>query len=185
MKFGRNKTTIFLLATTGVFPAPALGNKNLLRSTMIADDVEGTDRRLGGKVIGRVNVAGNDSGACVFQGLPKDCDENFSLSARMYADGSVKGQFQDSFGDGTEVHAEIDCINFVGGDAAIVSGFFKSSSSPSFAIGSPFVTALQEGDPDFFSFLYNGIVGFDCNDYVIANFDLFEHIGGQVTVQAP
>ena len=48
-----------------------------------------------------LSVAGSDNGICDYFNLPLDCSANFSLSARTFADGSVKGQLTDDSGDGS------------------------------------------------------------------------------------
>ena len=52
-------------------------------------------------VVNHVSVGGAD--VCEALGLPTGCDANFSLTATMKADGSVKGQWQDTFAGGGEV----------------------------------------------------------------------------------
>ena len=71
-------------------------------------------------VIHRVSVGGAD--ICEALGLPTGCDANFSLVAIQKADGTVSGQWQDTFSQGNGgVHVAIDCL-FVDGNEAWVSG---------------------------------------------------------------
>ncbi|MGI0015247.1 MAG: hypothetical protein ACREBU_17670, partial [Nitrososphaera sp.] len=49
-------------------------------------------------VVHHVSVGSPD--ACEAFGLPPGCDANFSLVANMYADGSVSGEWQDTFAGG-------------------------------------------------------------------------------------
>lgn len=73
-----------------------------------------------GPIVHRVHIGGPDF--CYSQDLPPGCDKNFSLSAREYADGSVRGQYSDQWGLGIGgFHAEIDCLS-VDGNEAWVSG---------------------------------------------------------------
>jgi len=79
-----------------------------------------------GPVVHHVTAGGPD--ACEALGLKPGCDGNFSLAAREYADGSVKGQYTDRFANGNGFHAVIDCVSVVGNDAwlsgVITSGGF-------------------------------------------------------------
>jgi len=75
----------------------------------------------GGGVVHRVSMGGAD--ICEATGRPTGCDANFSLIAIQRADGSVTGQWQDTFrpGGGTGIHVSIDCLNVVD-NWAIVGG---------------------------------------------------------------
>ena len=72
----------------------------------------------------RVSVGGADSTA-----VPKPGDDaNFSLTAMVKKDGTVSGQWQDSFGHGNGgVHVKILCL-VVDGDDAWVSGVITKAS---------------------------------------------------------
>jgi len=71
-------------------------------------------------ILERVSVGGAD--VCEALGLPTGCDANFSLTAYLKADGSVGGQWQDTFEGGQEgIHVAIDCLHVIG-NAAIVGG---------------------------------------------------------------
>ena len=71
-------------------------------------------------VVHHISVGGAD--ICVDFGLKPGCDGNFSLVAIEKADGSVSGQWQDSFGHGNgSVHITVDCL-FVDGNQAWVGG---------------------------------------------------------------
>ena len=79
-------------------------------------------------VVHHVSVGGAD--ICEALGLPTGCDANFAFVAIEKADGSVSGQWQDTFifdrDDpglirGVPVHVTIDCLN-VDGNEAWVSG---------------------------------------------------------------
>jgi hypothetical protein len=84
-----------------------------------------------GKVIHHVSLGSDD--VCTFIGQPNGCNANFSLTANMYEDGFVTGQWQDSFGGGGEgIHIDIDCAVFVdepfGYKDAIVSGIITKGT---------------------------------------------------------
>jgi hypothetical protein len=117
---------------------------------------------------------------------PPGSDANFSLSAIERADGSVTGQWQDTFfGRGTPalaLHVEVDCLVVVGNEAW-VSGVI---TRPSFFAGLPAVTRVSDNgtsanDPaDQVSFTSIDI-GVTCTDQ--PDLPLFDLINGQVTVQ--
>ena len=76
-------------------------------------------------VIHHVTAGGND--ACAFFGEDPGCDRNYSLTAIMMADGTVKGQFIDGWKTDNPhagVHGEITCM-FVDGNMAKVGGVIK------------------------------------------------------------
>lgn len=144
---------------------------------------------LSSQVVDRVSAGGND--ACEAFGLDTGCDGNWSLTARMKADGSVSGQLQDTFaGGGNGVHAEIDCLN-VNGNEAIVGGVFTSGGADGEDwTGRRMLTALVDngtssGDtPDQISFTFqnpNPLV-FNCNNLSTGVFPLFDLTTGQVKV---
>lgn len=63
-----------------------------------------------GKVIHRVVVGSKDN--CQELNLSKGCKGNLSLVANVYEDGSVSGQWQDTFSNPTEgIHVKIDCVD--------------------------------------------------------------------------
>ena len=57
------------------------------------------------------------------------CDANLSILAIEYADGSVKGELTDSWGNGGFYNAKIDCLVVVGNEAW-VSGVVTAGKSP-------------------------------------------------------
>lgn len=117
---------------------------------------------------------------------PPGTDANFSLSAIERADGTVTGQWQDTFfGRGNPalaVHVEIDCLVVVGNEAW-VSGVI---THPAFLAGLPAITRVSDNgtsanDPaDQVSFTSIDI-GVTCTDQ--PDLPLFDLINGQVTVQ--
>ena len=74
-----------------------------------------------GPVTQHVSVGGPD--LCVsFFGTHPGCDGNFSLTANIFADGSMSGEYTDRFAQGDGFHAVIDCV-YVDGNEAWVSGW--------------------------------------------------------------
>ena len=73
-------------------------------------------------IIHHVSAGGND--ACESWGDEPGCDRNYSLTANMKADGTVKGQFIDGWGGDNPhagIHADITCM-FVDGNMAKIGG---------------------------------------------------------------
>lgn len=133
-------------------------------------------------VVRSVHVGGPD--ACEFFDLAPGCDGNFSLSAREYADGRVRGQWTDRFGNGTGMKAEIDCL-YVEGNDAWVSGYVKVTNNPNFFVGQPVTTRVQDNGksrndlPDATSFTIR--VSAPCTE-ARQGFPLFPYPQGQVTI---
>ena len=136
-----------------------------------------------GPVVHHVSVGGAD--LCqVFGGQPPGCDANFSLVATLYADGSVKGQWQDTwFGRGTPalpIHVELDCL-YVSGNDAWVSGVISSPYLPPLEV----ITRVADNGtskndpPDQIGFL--NIEETDCTS--APELQLFDLLQGQVTVR--
>lgn len=86
-------------------------------------------------VVHRVSAGGGDT--CLADGDPRGCDANYSLVARQKADGSVKGQWQDTFKQGFDgavpVHVTIDCL-YVSGNQAWVSGMITGGPFAGFPV---------------------------------------------------
>ena len=145
--------------------------------------VDGPTPRPQRGVVRSVHVGGPD--ICAAIGARPGCDANFSLSAREYADGTVRGQWTDRFANGTGMTAEIDCL-YVEGNDAWVSGYVKTTNSPNFFVGQAVTTRLQDNGtsandlPDATSFS----IRFDapCTD-ARQDYPLFPHIQGQVTIK--
>jgi hypothetical protein len=133
-------------------------------------------------VVQSVHVGGPD--ACAAFGLSPGCDGNFSLNAREYADGTVRGQWTDSFGNGTGMKAEIDCLHVVGNEAW-VSGYVKVSNNPNFVVGQPVITRVQDNGvskndlPDATSFTFRRSPS--CKE--APQYPLFAYPQGQVTIR--
>ena len=138
------------------------------------------------RVAHHVSVGGAD--VCEAIGLPTGCDANFSLVAVEKADGSVRGQWQDTFPGGLEgIHVAVDCVNVVGNGAVIggvithgfVGGVDVSGSDALTAVFDNGTSANDPLDQLSFSFIDFGI---DCTTLVPANFPLFDLTHGQVKV---
>ena len=137
-------------------------------------------------VVHHVSAGGND--ACEAFGLEPGCDGNFSLTARVMADGSVKGQHQDTFaGGGNGIHATIDCVNIVGNGAVLGGTITRGGFDGDDWTGQTFLTAVVDNGtsandpPDQISFSFNALP-ITCNDLVPANFPLSDLTRGQVRV---
>ena len=132
--------------------------------------------RLG--VLHSVHVGSPD--ACAGFGLPVGCDANYSLTALMFVDGSVKGKFTDRFAGGFGFSADIDCLFVVGNDAW-VSGVI---TTPAFA-GIPVATRVQDNGtskndaPDMISFSF----AFQPSCDNMVDYPLFPLMRGQVRIK--
>jgi hypothetical protein len=125
---------------------------------------------------------------CVAFGLQAGCDANFSLLANEFADGSVKGQWQDSFGGGFGgVHVNIDCL-IVYGSQAVVGGVVTKFDPDPTLVGTRAVTSVADNgtsanDPadqvSFSFFGYGDEVG--CDFFAPEQFPLND-LTGQVKV---
>ena len=94
-----------------------------------------------GPVVHHVSLGGAD--VCEALGQPTGCDANFSVHANEFADGSVKGQWQDTFGGGNGYHAVVNCMNIVG-NGAVLSGVVSSSFGAAPPVGTPAIMAVRD-----------------------------------------
>jgi len=135
----------------------------------------------GGGVIHSASLGGND--ACEAFGLKPGCDANFSFHANMFADGSVKGQYNDQFAGGGGVHATLNCLNVIG-NQAWVSGTIKGGDFDGLDVLTTVVdNGTSQNDPaDQMSFSYIG-TGIDCNAAPNFNLQLLTVSTGQVKVK--
>jgi hypothetical protein len=125
---------------------------------------------------------------CEAFGLPTGCDANFSLVANESADGSVSGQWQDSFGHGNGgVHVAVDCITVVG-NAAVVGGVVTKFDPDPTQVGERAITAVVDNgtsanDPaDQLSFSFFPVGDLVCADVPLGAFPLNDLTNGQVRV---
>lgn len=144
------------------------------------------------KVVHHVSLGGAD--ICEALGLPTGCDANFSLVANMKANGSVTGQWQDTFvGGGEGIHVAIDCMKIIG-NGAIVGGVITHGTaggvdvSGQYAITAVVDNGISANDPpDQLSFSYFPAINFfgteDCSELTLDDFTLIDLIHGQVKVR--
>jgi len=134
-------------------------------------------------VIHRVSVGSAD--ACV----PPGCDANFSLVAIKKADGSVSGQWQDTFLGGVDgIHVAVDCINVVG-NGAVIGGVITHGTSGGVDVSGQYaLTAVMDNGtsandpPDQISFSFFPL-NIDCLTLTPGNFPLIDITTGQVKVR--
>ncbi len=139
-------------------------------------------------VVHHASLGGAD--ICEALGLPTGCDANFSLVANEKANGSVSGQWQDTFAGGGEgIHVAVDCINVVG-NGAVVGGVITNGTSGGVNVsGQRALTAVVDNgtsanDPaDQLSFSFFPTGGLSCTTLVPGNFPLFNLAHGQVKVR--
>jgi hypothetical protein len=152
----------------------------------LADDLMPQMARGGGGIVHRASVGGAD--LCEALGLPTGCDANFSLTANQKADGSVKGQWQDTFtGGGEGIHVAIDCLNVVGNGAVIGGVITRGTAFGADVSGQRALTAVvdngtsanEPADQISWSFFLEAP---SCTDLVPADFPLFNLTHGQVKV---
>jgi hypothetical protein len=141
------------------------------------------------QVVHHASLGGAD--VCEALGLPTGCDANFSLVANQKADGSVKGQWQDTFGTGGEgIHVAIDCLNVVG-NGAVVGGVITHGTALGVDVtGQRALTAVVDGGTsvndlvsDQMSFSFFPFPDLFCTDLVPTDFPLFDLAHGQVKVR--
>ena len=138
-------------------------------------------------VIHRVSVSGGD--ICEALGLPPGCDANFSLVAIMKTDGSVSGQWQDTFPGGSGgIHVAVDCMEIVG-NGAVISGVITHGNIDGVDLsGQRAITAVVDNGtsandpPDQISFSFFPD-NRDCTILIPDNFPLFDLAHGQVKVR--
>ena len=137
-------------------------------------------------VVHHASLGGAD--ICEALGLPTGCDANFSLVANMKADGSVSGQWQDTFAGGGEgIHVAVDCINVVG-NGAVIGGVITNGTAGGVNVsGQRALTVVVDNGtsandpPDQLSFSFFP-TGVSCTNLVPGNFPLFNLTHGQVMV---
>ncbi len=140
------------------------------------------------QVVHHVSMGGAD--ICGALGLPTGCDANFSLVANERADGSVSGQWQDTFpGGGEGIHVAIDCLNVVG-NGAVIGGVITHGTALGVDVsGQRALTAVADmgtssnDPPDLLSFSFFPTGALSCTALVPTNFPLLPLTHGQVVVR--
>ena len=137
-------------------------------------------------------VSAGGADICEALGQPTGCDANFSLSAVAHADGSIGGQWQDTFGDfsgGGALHVAIDCLHVVGNGAVLGGVITHATGAAAGNEGQRALAAVVDNgtsvnDPaDQISFSNFPTGGLDCTTLVPGNFALFNLTNGQVKVK--
>jgi hypothetical protein len=140
-----------------------------------------------GPVIHGASMGGADF--CEALGLPTGCDGNFSLIAQEFADGSVKGQWEDSFGVGGGIHVAVDCVIVYGNQAVVGGVITHATGNAEGAVGARALMSVADNgtsakdtpdqlSPSFFPFP----PGVDCATYPPEVFPLLDLANGQVRV---
>lgn len=142
------------------------------------------------RVVHFVSAGGAD--LCEATGRPTGCDANFSLVAHQRADGSVTGQWQDTFDGGRlGIHVAIDCLKVVG-NGAVISGMIThgvSEVSGEDVGGQQALTAVVDNgtsakDPlDQIGYAIIGGTPGRCNRVPLGSFLLEDLTHGQVIVR--
>jgi hypothetical protein len=157
-------------------------NENISDPELVSSDQNSLNK---GKIMHHVSVGGPDIDLVGPGG-----DANFSLVANMDANGNVKGQWQDKFGDGAgNIHVAVDCLEIFG-NSAIVGGIITHGTVLGEDVsGQRAVTLVVDNgkskkdpvDQISFSFFGEDIQG--CGAYSPGLFPLEDFTRGQVTVR--
>ena len=142
-------------------------------------------RLLEPQVVARVRGVGSDAGGCL--GLKPGCDANYSIVVNKFANGVVRGILQDVFGDGSSVHAKIDCLKITTDDTGVktaaISGIVTSDDPP-YPVGSTVLTAVKidAGGTGYYTYSIplNDVI--TCENYN-ESFDWFEHLNGDFKIE--
>jgi hypothetical protein len=143
-----------------------------------------------GPITHSVIAGGPDACRSVFDVHP-GCDGNYSLTATLYADGSVSGQYTDRFGKFGGLTAVIDCLYVDGSDAwvsgVVTSGFFRDpdtherEDATGLNLAAKVHDGTPAGEPDQTGFTWLGDEAFLCTDH--PDVPLFDVTEGQVIVR--
>ena len=124
---------------------------------------------------------------------PPGFDANFSLSAIQRADGTVTGEWEDTFqgrpAPAFVVHVDINCLEVVGNDAWVSGPLKVLPPDLAFLIGLTAITRVRDNgtsandpaDQVSFTFLASDVGVDDCHD--MPDLPLFDLINGEVKVQ--
>jgi hypothetical protein len=146
-----------------------------------------------GPVTQHVSAGGPD--ACIAFGFEHPgCDGNFSLVGKVYADGSMSGEYTDRFANGDGFHAALDCVSVVGNEAwvsgVITQGTFTDPNTGdvfdltglpvSARVRDNGTSANDPADQISFSVIGEGFAA-PCTDHAL--YDLFDAPQGQVVIK--
>ena len=188
------KRTLIPLAAFGLF---VVGCGEPVATTPAADDLAVSPLfNAAGPIVHRASLGGAD--ICEALGAPTGCDANFSLVANEKADGSVSGQWEDSFGGGEGIHVAVDCLNVVGNFAEVGGVITHGTAGGADVSGQRAVTAVVDNgtsandpadqlsfsiiDPSQFGLADDCTLGRNLFETVIGGI-LFDLAHGQVVVR--
>ena len=151
-----------------------------------------------GKVVHRVVIASKDN--CEDESFPQGCKGNLSLVANEYEDGSVDGQWQDTFSDNGEgIHVKVDCVSIkfthigpITFASAVIGGYITKGKIDGEDVTGQYAMAsaidldylIDDDAPnqeDFVSMSYNGEYQ-DCNSVNMSMFSMDLFSKGQVKI---
>ena len=136
-------------------------------------------------VVYSVHFGGPD--ICAAFGLENGYDANYSGSAVLMADGSARGQVNDTFaGSGAGLHAFIDCLHVAGKDAWL-SGVTKHGKTPrGFDLaGFPIIFRVRDNGTsasDPYDQVSASQIGYATPCYMEPDIRMFDYQNGQVTI---
>jgi len=136
-------------------------------------------------VVYSVHFGGPD--ICAAFGLENGYDANYSGSAVLMADGSARGQVNDTFaGGGAGLHAFIDCLHVAGKDAWL-SGVTKHGKTPrGFDLaGFPIIFRVRDNGTsasDPYDQVSASQIGYATPCYMEPDIRMFDYQNGQVTI---
>lgn len=118
MRTRRTQTSLILAASAAMFAAAGCDQQPLEPQVETGGSPVSPLLSARGPLAHHASFGGPD--VCVGLGARPGCDANNSLVANQYADGSVSGEWQDSFGYGNGgFHVVVDCLLVVGNQAVV------------------------------------------------------------------
>jgi len=134
-------------------------------------------------------ASAKDNGSVVLQVSAggRDPFASFALTAKMYADGSMSGQYTDQFPQiGGGFHAVLNCVSVVGNDAWVSGVITSGTADGQDLTGVPVATRVRDNgtsskDPaDLLGFSFIGDPT-PCTDHI--DYPMFEAPHGQVMIK--
>jgi hypothetical protein len=117
----------------------------------------------------------------------RDPFASFALTAKIFADGTMTGQYTDQFPQiGGGFHAVLNCVSIVGNDAWVSGVIISGSANGQDLTGLPVATRVRDNGtsandpPDDVSFSFIGDPT-PCTDHV--DYELFTSPQGQVVIK--